>query len=94
MLETSKDLFFIALSFCVLMVTFFTCWILFYVVSMFRKADHIISGVKKKMDLIDEILKTIREKVEHSASAILLLVKGVEELLDFLKTRKNKKDKG
>lgn len=59
-------------------------------VSMFRQLNHIFNGVKRKMDAVDEILKTIKEKIEHSASAVLLLVKGIEELVFFLKERKSK----
>jgi hypothetical protein len=58
---------------------------------MFRKANELFSGFKRKMDAVDEILKTIKDKIEHSASSILLLVKAVEELLVFLSERKGKR---
>lgn len=91
MIYTSHDVFFITLSFCVLILTFFTCWILFYIVAMFRRTNQIFTGFKHKMDAIDEIFKTIKDKVEHSASAVLILAKGVEELISFLRERKSKK---
>ena len=91
MIYTSKDLFFVVLSFCILLLTFFTCWILFYVVSIFRQARQIFTGLKRKVDLIDEILGSVKEKIEHSTSSLLLLVKGVEELLFFLRERKSKR---
>lgn len=90
MVYASKDVFYVVLSFCILLLTFFTCWILFYVVSMFRQFNHIFNGVKRKMDAVDEILKTVKEKIEHSASVVLLLVKGIEELVFLLRERKNK----
>lgn len=50
-----------------------------------------VLGFKSKLDAIDELIKTLRDKIEHSATYLGLLVEGVSKLVDFLKEKKKGK---
>ena len=47
MLETSKDFLFIVLAFCILWVTIFISWILFYVIKIFRNSSKAVEMVQE-----------------------------------------------
>ena len=99
MLETSKDFLFIAIAICVVIFTFFVSWAIYYVVMilkrshlMIKEISDLITSFKDKLNKLEELLETIQEKVKHSASYLPLIMKGVTELIDFIKRRKQEKE--
>jgi len=88
MLETSKDLLFITLAFCVLLFTGFVCWLVYYFISMIRNLRSITKGVKQKVDMVDDVLKTLKEKINSSANYIGLIVTGVERIVEYMQRKK------
>jgi hypothetical protein len=97
MVDTSKDILYITIAVCVAIFTFFTSWALFYIVMILKKGNDafkqlstLISSVKEKVEKIEHVIDIVEEKVTHSASYLPLLFKGVTELLDFFKKKKEK----
>lgn len=91
MLETSKDLLYIVLSFAVLWLTLFISWLLYYVIMIMRDAYKIMKSVKAKLDLAEQVLKTIKERVEHSAGHLTLLVESIGKIVEHAVEKKTKK---
>lgn len=97
MLETSKDLLFLIISICIIAFTFFFCWALYYITMMLKRAhstikevSDLIASIKEKIDRLENLFKTIEEKLKHSTSYLPLVMKGVTELIDFIKRKKEK----
>lgn len=97
MLETSKDLLNIVLAICIAVFTFFLCWGLYYMVMMMKKGNQalkevsdLIAGIKQKIEKVEKLIDIIEEKVTHSASYLPLVFKGITELLEFFKKKKDK----
>lgn len=88
MLETSKDLLFITLAFCALLFTGFSCWLLFYFISIVRNAYTVTKTIKQKIDMVDEVLKTLKDKISSSANYIALLVNAVEKIVEHVQNKK------
>lgn len=100
MLNESKDILFIVIAICVAVFTFFISWALYYVVMMLKRAhimikeiSDFIAGLKEKLDRVENLLKTIEEKIKNSASYLPLVMKGVTELIDYVKRKKEQKTK-
>ena len=89
MLETSKDLLYIIIAFCILWQTIFMCWLLYYFIMIFKNVHQTVGSLKKKFEMIDEILKNLKEKIDHSATYLGLLVEGVSKLVEYLKDKKS-----
>lgn len=99
MLETSKDFLFLAIAICVIVFTFFLSWAIYYVVMILKRAhlmvkevSDLIASFKDKLNKLEELLETIQEKVKHSASYLPLIMKGVTELIDYIKRKKQDKE--
>ena len=88
MLESSKDLLFIVLAVCAIAFTTFACWLLYYLVAIVKDTYSMTKSLKKKVELIDEILKTIKEKINSTASYIGLIFSGLEKIVDYVQRRK------
>ena len=98
MLETSKDFLYWAISISVIVMTFFICWAAFYIVMMLKKAHsaltmvtEFLASLKEKMARVEELLKTIEDKIKHSASYLPLVLKGITDLMGFVKRKREEK---
>lgn len=98
MIETSKDLLFLALTICVVFFSFFLCWALYYIVMMLKRAHlavkevtDLVTSAKEKLERLGKLLEAVEEKIKHSASYLPLLFKGVTELIEYLKKKKEER---
>ena len=88
----AKNLLLLILAFCVLLLTFFICWAFYYLIMFLKGGKKIVDEIKEKPDRIDDILDTIKRKIESSTSHLALLAQGASWVIDFLKERKKKKE--
>jgi len=93
MLETSKDLLFVVIAFCILWFTVFVCWALYYVIVMLRNISKMTISIREKMEVVDKILKLIKEKLEKGSSHMAMISDSAIKLIGFL-IEKQKKDSG
>lgn len=91
MLETSKDLLFVVLAFCILWLTVFLSWLLYYVISIVRDAESLVRQIKGAVEKIDQLAHTVREKFEHSAASFTLVAQAVKELIVWAMQERAKK---
>lgn len=94
MLETSKDLLYIVIAFCVLWFTAFLCWLMYYLISMLKNIHSIIKAVKDKIALVDDLFKNIKQKVDNSAMYIGILANGITKIIEVIKDKKDSHSEG
>ncbi|HRY63433.1 MAG TPA: hypothetical protein P5267_02420 [Patescibacteria group bacterium] len=88
MLDSSKDLLFIVLAICAIFFTTFACWLLYYFIAIGKDVYSVTRGIKKKIDLLDDILKTIKERINSTASYVGLIFNSVEKIVDYFQQKK------
>ena len=89
MFETSKDILYLVIAFCVLWLTVFMCWLLFYFISIISNARKVAKSIHEKLEKVDEIINLVKGKVENSATHLAILVEGVGKLVDYFKNKKS-----
>ena len=92
MLETSKDLLYVVISFCVLWLTVFMCWVLYYIAMFLKQGYDITRGFKAKLEKADKVLDAVREKIEKSSSHLALVAEGIKQLVVYLVEKKTGKE--
>lgn len=90
MLETSKDLLLIVIAFCILWLTIFISWLIYYVAMMLRNSNKMMASIREKMDMVDSILKLIKEKLEKSSSHLGMLADSAIKLAGYFVEQKKK----
>jgi len=80
-IESYKDVLFIVLAFCVLWLTIFISWLLFYWIALFRDAKSVVNHVKSAVERVDHLACTVREKFEHSAASFTIIAQAAKELI-------------
>jgi len=90
MLETSKDLLLVVIAFCILWFTVFVCWSMYYIISMLRNASKITISVREKLELVDKILKLVKEKLEQGTNHMAVLADSAIKLVGFIMDKQKK----
>lgn len=88
MFETSKDILYLVISFCVLWVTVFLCWTFYYVMRILRNANQIVEEFRVRLQALTEAISYIRGKVEHISGLLTLASGGVGSLIKKVVTKK------
>lgn len=91
MFESTKDILYIVIAFCVLWITIFLCWVIYYVAMILRQTYGLMNDVKDTMKGIDDTIKGVREKLEHSSTYLALIADGAKHLISYLGERKEKR---
>ena len=91
MIETTKDILYLVISFVVLLLTIFLCWAIYYVAMILKEFKKIVFDVRKKIELVETVLNVLKEKIEHTSSYMKLLVESAGNIVEFLKDRKEEK---
>lgn len=87
MIETSTDIFWITLSASIALLTLFSCWGIFYIVQIIRRAFKAIKGVEEIIESFNELIKTTKQKVEHSAAYVSVIADGVKKAIELAKSQ-------
>ncbi len=89
-LSNSQDVLWLSIALAVLVVTFFFCWMMYYVIRILRNTVYTIekfTGVLKKLD---EVLDLIKEKLSSAGTYVALVAKGVEQVMEMMEAKKSR----
>lgn len=87
MLENSKDLLNIAIAISVFGIALMSVYAIFYLTMILRQAFKIVKEMRDRIHKLDELMKLMKDKIEHSTSYLLLIGEGVKKLVDVIKER-------
>lgn len=92
MLETSRDFLNIALGISIFTLLALLSWAVYYLVQILRQVFKIFKEARDKINKIDDLLETLKNKIEHSTSHIVLIAEGMKKLVEVIKERTVKKE--
>ncbi len=81
MIETSKDILYLVIAFCVLWVTVFLCWMFYYITRILKNANAIVEEFRSRLQILTEAIHYVRDKVENIHSLLNLAGGGVAGLV-------------
>lgn len=84
----SKDILYLVISFCVIWVTVFLCWMFYYVMRLLRNANTIVEEFRIRLQALTDTINYIRGKVEHLSGLMTLATGGVTGLVKRAVTQK------
>lgn len=94
LIQSSKDLLYVIISFCILLISVFLSWLIFYFAMIAKQLYDIMRGVRERVKQVDETIAAFREKIEHSTSYLLLIGEGIKKLVEVAIEYRNKKRSG
>ena len=93
MFESSRDILFYVLAICTIIFTAFFCWFFYYIIAIVKNAYNMTKSVKEKIDMIDDILKTLKSKINSTASYVGVAVNSIEKIVDLVSHKKARVNK-
>lgn len=90
MFDTSKDILYLVIAFCVLWVTVFLCWMFYYVTRILKNANAIAEEFRSRLQILTEAINYVRGKVENIHSLLNLAGGGVAGMIKNVVSRKAK----
>ncbi|NTW22882.1 hypothetical protein HGA34_05095 [Candidatus Falkowbacteria bacterium] len=91
--QSSQDVLNMTLAFCALLLSVLVGWFIFYLVMMVREMFKAVHGVNEKIERVGAVIDALKDKIEHSASYLLLIGEGVKKLVEIMVNNKTKKKK-
>ena len=78
MFETSQDLFYIVLAFCILWFTVFLCWALYYLIRMLKQTNEVMTEIREKLETLSNVVNIVKSKLfEKGVNGLMSFVAGV-----------------
>ena len=76
MVETSKDILYLVISFCVLWATVFLCWMFYYAGKILKNASQVVEEFRMKIQMLSDVVNNIHGKVERLTDLVSLVKNG------------------
>lgn len=92
MLETSKDILNITIAISIFGLAFFLCWGLYYLNMTLKQVFNGVKEMRDRFQKIDDVVKSIKEKIDNSTSYLFLIGEGVKKLVDVVGRYTEKKE--
>jgi hypothetical protein len=89
-LETTKDLFYLALSIAAVSVAGFLCWGLYELARLMRQANEMVTDTRERINRVEHALSTIREKLESSVNYLGVFATGFKTFLGMFQAREER----
>jgi hypothetical protein len=83
MLETSKDLLYVALAFCFVWLTVFLTWLLYYLIAIVRDVSRLTDEVRRVVERVDSLTRAIHDRFESGAASFSLFASAIKEIVGW-----------
>ncbi|MFH1523016.1 MAG: hypothetical protein ABIE43_04345 [Patescibacteria group bacterium] len=93
LIQSSKDLLYVVIAFCVLLSTIFLVWFIYYLAMIMRQVYGVIKDTREKVNKVSEAITEFKKKMEHGAAYLHLINQGVDKISDMVKKKGKKKGK-
>lgn len=92
MINSSLDILYITIAFCILWLTFMFSMLLYYVVASIKRVKDITDMIADKVEKVGQIIDLIKNKVEPGVTQISTIIAGVKKVVEVIhKKTDNKK---
>ena len=90
MLNSSQDILYLAIALAVLSLAGFSSWAIYYLARILQQGFRAAKEMRERLGRVDALVKSIKEKVDSSASYLLLIGEGVKKLAEAIRQRGEK----
>ncbi len=91
MFTTSADILNIILSVCLIALTFFLCWAIYYFVASLARVHRLLKTVETGMVKAEEVIDMIKDKLKNSATYLMIFAEVAKRAMEYVQERKNTK---
>lgn len=87
MFASSIDILNLILAICIVALTFFLCWSLYYFISSAQKIHSLIKRVESGVAKAEEVVSIVQEKLKSGSAYLMVLTEIAKQAMEFAKKR-------
>lgn len=91
MFSTSNDVLNLVLSICLISLTFFLCWAIYYFIASVQRIYRLTKRVEDGVIKAEEILDLAKDKLRNSGVYLTVLTELVKKAMGFIKDKREKR---
>jgi len=91
MLSTSHDVLNLILALGVLLISFFLCWGLYYLIAGAKRIYRLTRRVEIGVSQVEELIEIARDKLKNSSAYFMILGEIAKRALEFVEEKRSKK---
>lgn len=91
MFSSSNDILNLVLSICLVALTFFLCWAIYYFVASVQRIHNIIKRVESGLTKAEEIMDIARDKLKNSTAYFMILGEIAKKAMEFVNEKREKR---
>lgn len=92
-IESSRDILNIVLAFCILWLTIFIAWFVYYMVMIVREVFKVTREMRDRINRIDEFFVGIKDKFDHASAYFALFGELIKKVIAMVGEREGKEKK-
>lgn len=92
-IESSKDILYLVIAFCILWITIFTAWFIYYLAMIMRQVLKMIKDARAKFKKVDDAIQNFKEKLELSAVGLSFIGDGIKKIIEIAKEKNEAREK-
>lgn len=91
MFSTSADILNLVLAVCLVILTFFLCWAIYYFAASVQKVHRVLKRVEMGIAKAEEVVNLAKEKLKNSSAYFMILGEIAKKAMEFVQEKKNAK---
>jgi len=91
MLTSSHDILNLILALCFLVISFFLCWGLYYLVIGAKRIYKLTKRIENGVSQAEEVIEIARDKLKNSSAYFMILGEIAKKALEFVNDSKKRK---
>jgi uncharacterized protein YoxC len=88
-LESSSDLILLVGSICLLLVTGFTCWLLYEAARLLHQTNQLVEDTRKKISAVEHAIMSIGEKLSNLSQYVGFISEGSKKVMSYLEHKED-----
>lgn len=94
MFSTSIDILNLVLAICIVFLTFFLCWAIYYFVVSAQMIHRLVKRVELGVTKVEGVIETAQDKLKNSSAYFMILAEVAKKALEFVQEKRAEKKTG
>ncbi len=91
MFSTSADILNLILSACLVVLTFFLCWAVYYFVVSLARIHRLLKAVEGGVAKAEEVIGLVKDKLKNSSTYLMIFTEVVGRVMDLVREKRDRK---
>ena len=85
--SSSREVYYLVASVCLLVITIFLSWALFEVARLFRRGNHLVDEADTKLHELEASAKSLLERITSFTNYAGILGEGIKTAMGYIKAK-------